>query len=168
MQDIFNIFKSITVQEIIILLIFMCPSTALMFYFVLKFLDKKIIWQKILISGLIFGSLNLIFRKVYVYYKLPMGSSTLIIAFLFLLTVIIYHNISFVRATIGSLVCYSLLFAGTPIVIKVITATNIPIEQILSSSLLNTVFGYTEDVFLIIGALIVTFTKFNINKIIRY
>lgn len=166
MQDILNVFKSISVKEIIILLTFMCPSTGLMFYFVLKFLDRKIVWQKIFVSGLIFGSLNLIFRKVYVYYNMQTGTSTIIIAFLFMITLVIYHNVSITRASIGTLICYILIFAGTPVTLKVVGLTNLTVEQIFSNPLLNIVFGYTEDVFLIIGAIVVVFTKFNINKII--
>lgn len=168
MQDIINILKGITVQELIILLIFMAPSTALMFYFVLKFLGQEIIWKKIVISGVLFGILNLLFRKVYMYYKIDMGSSTLIIAFIFLITIIIFHKVTFIKAAIGTLVCYILIFLGSPVSFKVVSVFNLTVEQIISSYMLNTVIGYTEEIFLIIGTLILIFTKFNINKIMKY
>lgn len=167
MLNIVGIITSINLSDLSTMLFFFFGETSLMFFIATRLFNIKTTWTRLFSSAFILSIFVLLVRKTYLFYKIPFGTHVFILGAIFALLLLIMYRTKMYVAISSALICFALILAGSPLIYKVMELLNIDMQNAFRSFLFSTFLGYIEDVYLMVIAIILTITKFNIYKYIK-
>jgi len=137
-------------EDIRILLFFYFGEAVLLVYVGLALFNTKLSWPRLLAVSGAYGLCIWIIRSIYMIYEIPFGSHTLILTFLLILIIRFIGKVDFGISVGAALTGMTLILLGSWFSDFVIQKLNLTWKQILNDLWLHVVFGYIEDVFLIL------------------
>jgi len=164
-SDVISILKSFTSVDFIDWSMGCLVDGLIMSYLVYSFFDVKTPKKSILYVALFYSICISLVRKIYIFYQIPFGTHSIILAILFMLIVAYFFKLSILRSAIGSFLCFTLIYIATPVIIKLISVFKINLEEISNPYILNLI-GYLEVMFVIIALLIVKITGVKFDRLI--
>jgi len=155
--------------DIRILLFFYFGEALLLAYVGLALFGVRLSWARLFVVGGVYSLCIWGVRSIYTIFEISFGSHTLILTAMLILIIRFIGQVDWGIAVGASLTGMTLILLGSMLTDFAAQKLNLSLDKIISSVWLNIVFGYMEDVFLILMLLLnkllgFTFVKsFNIN-----
>lgn len=167
MKEVVVIFSSVTPHDIKLVFFYMFPDSILLFFVALKLFEQELNWKKIIITSICLAPLNLVMRQVFTYFNIPISTVGIVMASILALFLIVFYKFSIIRAIISALIIHSLTLMGDTILNIVMVNLKLTLDQVFASVALNTFIGFVEEIYVIILALFLMFTKINLKNILK-
>ena len=124
--------------------------------------------KQLLLIGTLHGLAIYLVRKLYELLNIQLGTHSLILLIVLIFLLRYIGKAPWLYAISGGISTVTLIYLASPLAYKLIEIANWDIEQVLASPLLLLVAGYTELTYVILAAITLTVTRFNIPDFLKF
>jgi len=154
----------IAMEDIKILFFYYLGEALLLVFVGLAFFGRRLSWPRLLAVSGAYGFSIWVVRGVYKIYGIPFGSHTLILTLLLFLWIKFIGKMDWDIAVGASLTGMTLILLGSWFTDFIVNKLNIKWRLILDNLWLHILFGYTENIFLILMLALNKFFNFTFVK----
>lgn len=134
----------------------------------LRLFGINIKFRTVLLIGIIHGLAVWVVRGIYTTYEIPFGTHTIILMIVLVLLINILGKVKLGNALAVALVAVSLIMLGSALTDALVPLLKLDGKTILENTWLHILFGYMENVFLVLFLAINGLFGFTLSKIISF